>query len=305
MRLATIDIGTNSVLLLVAERDASGTVRPLSERMEVTRLGRGVDRTGELHPEALRDTLAAVDTFAREARALGAVEVVATATSAARDARNGALLVDGAAAVGVPVEVIGGDREAQLAWSAVASEFSAHGEPLAVVDIGGGSTEVVIGAGSTYRFRRSFDVGSVRLTERHVRGDPPTAESLEQLAQALRAALVDVPHVEAGTRVVGIAGTFTTLCALEHAVDPYDVSRVHGQVLMLEALERQAHRLASTPLAQRATLPGLSPKRADVIVAGAFLAAATVRALGARDVTIGDRGVRWGYLYERLGLRAG
>jgi exopolyphosphatase/guanosine-5'-triphosphate,3'-diphosphate pyrophosphatase len=299
-RYATLDVGTNSVLLLAAERGPDGVFRPLAERIEITRLGRGVDRTGMLAPEALDDTLAAIGKFAAEARALGCSAIAATATSAARDARNGHVLIERARELGVPVEIIGGDREAQLSWSAVASEFSRSGEKLAVIDIGGGSTEVIVGEGARFSFRHSFDVGSVRLTERHVRGDPPSRESLDELKTALSTALSGVPGVAAGTRVVGIAGTYTTACSILHAVEPYDVAKVHGRVVPLAELDALADRLAGLTLEQRRHVPGLSPKRADVIVAGAFLAAASVRALGADHVTIGDRGVRWGYLYDRF-----
>ena len=301
MRHATIDIGTNSVLLLVAERGADGLFHPVVERMEITRLGRGVDRTGLLAPEALDETLAAVRAFALEARSLGCEEVVATATSAARDAKNGSLLVERAQEVGVPVEIIGGDREAQLSWSAVAGEWSARGEKLAVIDIGGGSTEFIVGQGERFSFRHSFDVGSVRLTERHLRGDPPTAESVVELRAAIDVALAPVPKVGAAVRVVGIAGTYTTACAILHAVEPYDVARVHGRRIPVAELDVLGNRLSAMALADRRMMPGLTPKRADVIVAGVLLAAACVRALGASEVTIGDRGVRWGYLYDRFG----
>ncbi|MFM2154092.1 MAG: hypothetical protein RL199_2527, partial [Pseudomonadota bacterium] len=217
---------------------------------------------------------------------------------------NGHLLVEGAAALGVAVEIISGEREARLSWRAVADEFSANGEPLAVVDIGGGSTEVIVGAGPSYAFRHSFDVGSVRLTERHVTGDPPSQASLEALTRAVETTFASVPKVAAGTRVVGVAGTYTTLCAVAHAVEPYVAARVHARELSLDDLTSVSERLASMPLAERQRLPGLDPKRADVIVAGAFVAVGAVRALGASSVTIGDRGVRWGYLYDRFGDRA-
>ena len=300
-RVATIDIGTNSVLLLVAERGADGVWRPVLERLEITRLGRGVDRTRRLSPEALADTLRAMGTFAREARETGAVEVAATATSAARDAVNGRELIEGARDLGVEVEIIAGDREARLSWRAVADEFSRAGEPLAVVDIGGGSTEVIVGRGAEYAFHHSFDVGSVRLTERHVAGDPPTPASLEALQRVVAEAFAGVPKVETGTRIVGVAGTYTTLGAIAFGVEPWDGSRVHGRVLRVEDLEALFARLAALPMAERQLLPGLSPKRADVIVAGAAVAAGAVRALGASEVTLGDRGVRWGYLAERFG----
>jgi exopolyphosphatase/guanosine-5'-triphosphate,3'-diphosphate pyrophosphatase len=303
MRFATVDIGTNSVLLLVAERDSNGLFHPIAERMEITRLGRGVDRTGALSEEALADTLSALRAFADEARALGATSIAATATSAARDATNGQELIRRAAALGVPVEIIGGEREAQLSYAAVAFDFAPRDERIAVIDIGGGSTEFIVGQGPQVSFRRSINVGSVRLTERYVEGDPPTAESIARVDAALGEALTIVPRVDAGVRVVGIAGTFTTMAAIARGVEPYDPERIHGLELSVAELDRVGEQLARLPLSQRQHLPGLSPKRADVIVAGARLAARSVRALGVDRVTIGDRGVRWGYLYDQFGVK--
>lgn len=301
MRVATLDIGTNSVLLLVAESDEHGRPRAMVERMEITRLGRGVDRTGMLDDAALADTLDAIGRFADEARSLGATRIAATATSAARDAKNGHRLIDGAASLGVPVEIISGDREAQLAWRAVAADFAPEGDgALVVADIGGGSTEIIVGSREGVRFRRSFDVGSVRLTERHLRGDPPTPESLRALDEALVTALADVPELPAGLRVAGIAGTFTTLAAISLGIADYDSTRVHGLEMNVTELDRLAVDLAASTLEQRLAMPGLHPKRADVIVAGARLAAALVRRLGAGQITIGDRGVKWGLAAELL-----
>lgn len=303
-RLATIDIGSNSVLLLAAQREADGQVTPLAERIEITRLGRGVDRTGQLAEEALADTLAAVAAFAGLARSLGCEGPYATATSAARDAANGHLLVDGAARLGVPVEIIAGQREAQLSYAAVAGDLVRDEEAVAVIDIGGGSTELILGRGTTMTWRHSFDVGSVRLTERHLPDDPPTATQIQALVRSLEEALAMVPPMEGPGRAVGIAGTFTTLATVELAMDEWDASRVHGLELSLARLEALARRLASMPVAERKKLPGMPEKRADVIVAGAFIALAALRALGADRVIIGDRGVRWGYLYEKLATDA-
>ncbi len=299
-RVATIDIGTNSVLLLVGERAPDGRLVALADRMEITRLGRGVDRTGVLSEEALADTLAAVKAFADEAKGLGVAGIYATATSAARDAKNGRELIDRAAALGVPVEIIAGQREAQLSFNAVAADFARHGEHLAAIDIGGGSTEFIVGEGAHISYRHSFDVGSVRLTERHLVGDPPTSSELTKLTDAIARELAPVPKVKPGTRVVGIAGTYTTVAAISLAMHDYDPTRVHGLELTLAELERVATLVASKPHTERLKITGLHPKRADVIVAGARLAAESVRALGADRVTIGDRGVRWGLLAEKL-----
>ena len=298
-RFATIDIGTNSTLLLVAERGPDGRLVPVVERIEITRLGRGVDRTRRLSPEALSETLSAIGSFAREARERGCSEVWATATSAARDSENGHELVEGARALGVTVEIISGEREAQLSWMAVASEFLRPGGGLAVIDIGGGSTEFIVGTGDTFSMRHSFDVGSVRMTERLVRGDPPEASSLVAVRATLRSTFASVPKASPTDRLVGIAGTFTTLRTISLGMTTYDVTRVHGAVMALEEIESIATRLGAMTLEERKQLPGLEPKRADVIVAGALVAAESVRALGASEVVIGDRGVRWGYLYAK------
>lgn len=300
-RFATIDIGTNTTLLLVAERTESGEFQPVSERAEVTRLGRGVDATGLLGEPGLSTTLDAVRRYVEEAKSLGARVVSATATSAARDAKNGHLLLDGVRAAGAEIEIIGGDREAELSWKAVARDFAAAGRPLAIVDIGGGSTEIVLGTGDAPSWRRSFDVGSVRLSERHLRQDPPSRAELDALRSSLSATFSPVPTVASGARVVGIAGTFTTLAAIHLGLTTYDASRVHGLELPFESLETVRDRLETRSLAERRTIPGLDPKRADVIVAGAHVAVEALRALGADRVTIGDRGIRWGWLYARFG----
>lgn len=299
-RLATIDIGTNSVLLLAAEADASGRIQAISERIEITRLGRGVDETGMLSAEGLSETLSAVETFATHARGLGCEGPYATASSAARDAANGHLLIEGAAKFGVSVEVISGEREAQLSYRAIADEFAAEDAPIAVVDIGGGSTEIIFGQGLQMNWRHSFDVGSVRLTERHLRQDPPTTTELKSLMEAVAQAFASVQSPQP-VRVVGVAGTFTTLAAIKLALDVWDASKVHAHELCLESLRQLADRLASLPLRARQALPGLPAKRADVIVAGAFIACGALEALGADRLTVTDRGVRWGYLYEKLG----
>ena len=185
-RFATIDVGTNTVLLLVAERRA-GTLATVRERAEITRLGRGVDATGRLDPAAIADTVAVLGAYAREARALGARIVACVATSAARDASNGAEFFTAARdAAGVEPEVIPGDEEARLVWASAWRDFGRAGEPLTVLDVGGGSTELSFGDGPAPRGRTSLQVGAVRLTERHVRGDPPSAEELERLRAAAR-----------------------------------------------------------------------------------------------------------------------
>jgi exopolyphosphatase/guanosine-5'-triphosphate,3'-diphosphate pyrophosphatase len=306
-RFATIDIGTNSVLLLVAERRADGNFVPVAERAEITRLGRGVDRAHRLSAQGMEDTLAVVAQFAAEARAAGAAEIAVSATSAARDAQNGAdflRVAEGRA--GVAVEVISGDREAQLTFLAVSRDFgpAAPDRPLVMIDIGGGSTELVYGAQEgepgAISYRRSFDVGSVRLTERFIHSDPVREEERQRVLEHLSAELT-LPAPPDRFRAVGVAGTVTTLYALLHQVEPYDASRVHGQTISLRELQALSQKLCATPLAARKQLPGLQPKRADVICAGALILESALLRLGATSCLVSDRGLRWGLLLERFG----
>jgi exopolyphosphatase/guanosine-5'-triphosphate,3'-diphosphate pyrophosphatase len=303
-RFGCIDIGTNSVLLLVAERAGDGMFQAVTERMEITRLGRGVDRTRRLSPEGMEATLSALEAFAREARALGTAAIAVSATSAARDAENGtAFLAEARARAGVEVEILPGDVEAQLSFEAVSRDPSlcAPGESVIVLDIGGGSTELVYGAGRDVTFRHSFNVGAVRMTERFVRGDPPTAAELATLRSFLDETFAPLPAPAPGQRLVGVAGTVTTLYCVQHAISPYDGPRVHGGALPSVDLDALLARLASLPVAGRAALPGLDPRRADVVVAGACILEAVVRTLGVSSLTVSDRGLRWGLLAARFG----
>jgi len=301
-RLAAVDVGTNSVLLLVAQRTADGALRPVREEAEITRLGRGVDRTGLLSAEGMEATLEVLARFAALAREDGARALVVTATSAARDARNGdEFLTRAADRTGARVEILSGDEEARLSYLAVSHDFAAEaGEAgLLAIDVGGGSTEFIHGRGPQVLFRRSLDIGSVRLTERCVRGDPPALAEQEAIRQLVRGALATLPAFPGEVRVGGVAGTVTSLFAIGHAIEPYDAARVQGGWLPLEEVVRVRTRLCALPLAERRVLPGMQPRRADVLPAGALLfetALAHLRASGAR---VSDRGLRWGILLDR------
>jgi exopolyphosphatase/guanosine-5'-triphosphate,3'-diphosphate pyrophosphatase len=292
------------VLLLVAERSA-GVLAPVLERAEITRLGRGVDATGRLDPAAIRDTAAVLGDYARDARRLGAEVVACVATSAARDAANGAEFFDAArAAAGLTPEVIPGAEEARLVWASAWRDFGRPGEPLAVLDVGGGSTELSYGDAPLPRGRASLQVGAVRLTERHVRGDPPPAAEVDRLRAAAREAVRPFAAMEGrapGGRLVGVAGTVTTLAAVAQALPAYDAEKVHGSILGLDAIEALAATLAALTVRERAALPGMEPKRADVILAGAVVVAEAMRATRFDRLVVSDRGVRWGLLYDRVG----
>jgi exopolyphosphatase / guanosine-5'-triphosphate,3'-diphosphate pyrophosphatase len=305
-RYATIDIGTNTVLLLVAERNKEGTFAPIAERAVITRLGRGVDESRTLSARGMEDTLRVLVDFAEEARRLGASEIAASATSAARDATNGAdFLLAAERRAGVRPEVISGDLEAQLTFKAVFHDFG-RGDPrrpLVVIDIGGGSTEFVYGSldgSAEIAFRQSFDVGSVRLTERYITTDPVADAERDRVVNHLRSVL-HLPTPPAKFQLVGVAGTVTTLYAVEHRIEPYDARRVHGGTLRLSQLRELLLRLCAMPLAKRRTLPGLDPKRADVICAGGLILQTAMELLHADECLVSDRGLRWGLLLERFG----
>lgn len=308
-RVAAIDVGTNTVLLTVAERRGR-SFQPVVERAEITRLGRGVDRTGRLDPSAIADTVAVIARFAGEARSLGVTRIAAVATSAARDAENGAEFFEAAqAAAGLVPEIIPGGEEARLVHLSAWGDFGAPGGRLAVLDVGGGSSELTWGDGPVPEGRRSFQMGAVRLTERVSPGDPPSGEDLKALRDAAREALREVKEIRAsgvlaGARLVAVAGTVTTLAAVAQALPGYDAARVHGSPMSLLDLTALLARLATLTTAERAGLPGMEPKRADVIVAGAVLVATVLELGGFDTLIVSDRGVRWGLLHDRFGSGA-
>ncbi len=304
MRVAAIDIGTNTVLLLVAERDQNGQLVAVEERATITRLGEGVDKTRKLAPAAIERTNAAIDAYAEIVERLGVERVDVVGTSAMRDAGGGEAVRDHVRSkLGVDARTISGDEEARLTFAGALSGIAsvASGAGVRVFDIGGGSTEVVHGKRGTsdVLFAHSYDVGSVRLTERHVKNDPPSDRELAAVREDARGAFASVPAFASDVPPVGIAGTMTTLAAVSLRMATYDGARVHGLVLPASEIERVVAELAALPLDRRSTVPGLEPKRADVIVAGGLVALAYLEHVGAREVMISDRGVRWG-LAERL-----
>jgi exopolyphosphatase/guanosine-5'-triphosphate,3'-diphosphate pyrophosphatase len=263
-----------------------------------------VDKSRRLSPEGMNATLQVLSDFATEARSLGAEAIAVSATSAARDAENGAEFRAAARSrAGVTVEIIPGELEAQLSFTAAYADFGRQARgPLVVVDIGGGSTEFIYGdTAGKVTFRHSFDVGSVRMTERYVRANPPSAEDRARVEAHLRETFSSLPPCPPGAQLVGIAGTVTTLFTVRHAIDPYDAQRVHGGTLSLAELDALVDTLCRKPLAERQKLPGLQPKRADVIPAGALILRECLRALRLDNCLVSDRGLRWGLLAHRFG----
>lgn len=299
-RVAAIDIGTNSVLLLVARVEPSGELCAIEERATITRLGEAVDKTRTLAPAAVERTLACLAEYAAaiKAHAVQAVDVVGT--SAMRDAAGGEeFRARARELLGVEPRTISGSEEARLTFRGGLSGLKLTNESVVVFDIGGGSTELIAGeACSKQDDAVSLDIGSVRLTERHVRTDPPTASELQAIRTDVEQALQGAPRLSDIKELVGVAGTVTTLAAIAANIEPYDPARIHGAKLSRSELVRVCDLLASLPLVEREKLPGLSPKRADVIVAGAIICRAIVELADAAHIVVSDRGVRWGVAEE-------
>ncbi|UFU03827.1 Ppx/GppA family phosphatase [Ruania suaedae] len=274
-RVAAIDCGTNSIRLLIADRSA-GVLSDVLRRMEVVRLGQGVDRTGEFDPIALERTLEATGRYAELCREHGVEAVRFVATSATRDARNRQVFIDGVRdALGVEVEVITGHEEAALSFAGAVSilDGSAPADRL-VVDIGGGSTELVLGAGETPDASISLDIGCVRMTERHLHEDPPTQAQIAAAAADVRAALDEaaevVPLVRVGT-IVGVAGSVTTVTAHALGLPSYQPDRINDSRLPIEKVRAACADLLAMPRADREALGFMHPGRVDVIGGGALI----------------------------------
>ncbi|MET3203437.1 MULTISPECIES: Ppx/GppA phosphatase family protein [unclassified Arthrobacter] len=278
-RVAAIDCGTNSLRLLIADIDRSNGTTTLTDvvrEMRVVRLGQGVDATGELAPEALERTFAATADYAAMIREHGAESIRFVATSASRDARNRQVFVDGIRdLLGVEPEVISGDEEAALSFAGASSVLPIlDGEHVLVVDLGGGSTEFVLGTAGGVTAAKSVDVGCVRLTERHLQDDPPTAEQIAAAEADVDAAItlagLDVP-LERATAVVGVAGSITTITAHALRLPAYSPAAIHGTELSIGTITEAATDLLHMTRGERADLAYMHPGRVDVMGAGGLV----------------------------------
>jgi exopolyphosphatase/guanosine-5'-triphosphate,3'-diphosphate pyrophosphatase len=306
-RVAVLDLGTNSTRLLVAEVHA-GAVRELDRRTEITRLGQGVDASGRLEDGAMERVYEVLEGFRAVIDELGAGETVAVATSAVRDAANGdefrAILRE---RYGIEARTLSGDEEARLtfrgATSVIASQSNA--EPTLVIDIGGGSTELVVGRpGEDPSFHVSTQSGAVRQTERHLDNDPPEPRSLSDLALEVQLIVEEaVPEeVRAGVgQGIAVAGTATSLAAVDQELEPYDPARVDGYRLGLGACERMLAMLAGKTIAERREVPGLHPGRAPTIVAGAVILVEVMRAFGLDAVRTSEADILHGAALSAAG----
>lgn len=309
MRVAVIDLGTNTTRVLVADV-TNNTVSELERRTTVTRLGQGVDATGRLADEAIERVTKVLEDYRRAIDELEPDTVVGLATSAVRDAANGAefrqMLHD---RFGIDVQIIPGEEEARLTFLGATAARTPGEGPLMVIDIGGGSTEFVIGrAGEAPDFSVSTNAGSVRQTERHLPSDPPSPEELQELrddVQSIISASIPESARKSVAAGIAVAGTATSLAAIEQRLDPYDPDRVHGYRLTLEACERMLHELAAIPLHERKQVPGLHPDRAPTIIAGAAILVQAIRLFDLDSVEVSEADILHGAALDAAGETAG
>ena len=299
-RVAVVDVGSNSTRLLIADV-AGDHVREVARQSRVTRLARGVDLSGQLSGEAIEAACGAIGDYVALCRENGVETVAAIATSAVRDASNGAAFVaELRERFALSARVLDGEEEARRTYRGATVERPPS-EPTLVIDIGGGSTELIVGTEAEIGFHASLQAGVVRHTERHVSGDPPTAAELEGLATGVRTliatAISDHPEARASAGIA-VAGTPTSLAAVELGLDPYDPSRVHGHLLGLATIQRLLSRFASLPLAERAAIPGLHPDRAPTIIAGAVILIEAMRAFGLDQIEVSEHDILYGTALE-------
>jgi exopolyphosphatase/guanosine-5'-triphosphate,3'-diphosphate pyrophosphatase len=300
-RVAAVDCGTNSIRLLVADIDGN-TLTDLDRRMEIVRLGEGVDRTGRFAPAALERTFAACRRYAEVIEQTKAERVRFVATSASRDVTNRDEFVAGVrAALAVEPEVVSGDEEAALSFTGATRELLDGGDetPFLVVDIGGGSTEFVLG-GTTVQAARSVDVGCVRMTERHLHDDPPAAGQVAAARADIEAAIevaAKTVAIDHAATLVGLAGSVTTVAAMALDLPAYLPERIHRSRVTADQVRSVAERLLSMSREERAALPFMHPGRVDVIGAGALILACVVDAVGLDEVLVSEHdildGIAW------------
>ena len=302
-RRAAIDVGTNSVRLLVADvpetsgSDTAFPIRPVARDIAITRLGEGLEEGGALEPQAAARTAAAVAAYAARAVSLGVPNPEVVGTYALRVARNPEEL---SGRLSVPVRVLTEDEEARLGFRGAVAGLRIHTprSPILVVDIGGGSVELTVGTSHEVTESHSLALGSVVLTRQFLAGDPPTQSEVralrEHLARLLDPLLARVRRQR--PRLVGVGGTITAMAALAQRLAPYDPERVHGFRLMRATITRLTADLLALPLARRRRLPGLQPERADIIVAGALVLEHLVVALDRSSLVVSEADLLWGIL---------
>lgn len=297
MRVAAIDIGTNTILLLVAEVFPDGRVNPVLELQDIPRLGKGVDAQRRLAHDAVMRSAKVIEHYVQSARSAGAVRVVACGTSALRDATNRDQFIRLVAErTGITVRVLSGREEAELTYAGAVADLiaSASDEPCAVLDIGGGSTELALGQGRKLESAGSIDIGAVRLTERYFAAQPPSADVISEAGAIIREALVPLKVTQQVHRLIAVAGTPVTLASILLEFPGYDPIAAHGATITRASLRELLTRLEVMTVQEIAKIPQVEPGREDVLLAGALILDEVMEKLSIGELLVSARGLRYG-----------
>jgi exopolyphosphatase/guanosine-5'-triphosphate,3'-diphosphate pyrophosphatase len=309
LKTTAIDIGTNTVLMLIADLSDDGRIRTLRDEIAFPRLGKGVDKSGLISRESLGRVLKVLKDYKELSDSLGSRKVIACGTSALRDAENSDEVIQTIREeLAINVEVLSGEEEARWTFlGALPNEDESSPQSgrdlsrFAVIDIGGGSTEITTGTPTRADRRRSIDVGCVRLTERHLRSSPPTADELRRATASVQKALSGLDDIDPSTRkLVGVAGTLTTLAALDLNLSSFETTKVDGHVLALERIKRIFDQIRTQTLHQLQSSPVISPGRADVLLAGILILIEFMTSCRFTQVKVSARGLRYGLLLREL-----
>lgn len=296
MRVAVVDIGTNSTRLLVCDVEGS-EVGEVLRLTTVTNLGRGVEHSGNLSSDAIEGVCEVIADYKARYEELGAERVQAIASSAVRDAINGeAFIAELRERFELDARLLTGEEEAHLTYLGATAERGGEG-PALVFDIGGGSTELIVGSGGEVHFHTSLQAGTIRHSERHLSSDPPDPHELEDLADDVRDLIESATQERQGAsevHAIAVAGTPTSLAAIDQELEPYDPERVHGHRLRMRTIQRMLSRLSSLPLAERLRVPGLHPGRAPTIVAGSVILVQVMRAFELDEIEVSERDILHG-----------
>ena len=302
MRVASIDIGTNTILLLIAKVEG-GEIHPLLEIETVARLGEGVQKNGLLLIEAMDRGLQTLAQYLKWCQEMEVQKIFAVGTSALREAKNSEdFLKLVKEKLNFSIEVISGEEEAQLSFLAVAKDLGELKDPILVVDVGGGSTEFILGKGGQISQWVSLPLGSVRFTEQFLRSDPVQEEEWEKMERKIRELIVNIPHSQEPLSMAAVGGTATTLASVEQGLEEFIPEKIHHFLLKKEALRNQLFLYRSKTVEERKKIPGLPIARADVILAGGAILYLAMEELGCPSVLISCHGVRYGLLYKKLNL---
>lgn len=299
MRVASIDIGTNTILLLIAEVEGE-RVNPLFEMETVVRLGEGVQKNRILMNGAMDRGFQTLSQYLERCQAMEVQKIFAVGTSALREAKNSEAFIRLAKEkLDLPIEIISGEEEAQLSFLAVAKDLREKKKSLFVVDIGGGSTEFILGKDNQISQWISLPLGSVRFTEQFLRSDPVQEQEWQKMEEKIRELLVNIPHPRKPLSMVAVGGTATTLASVEQSLEEFVAEKIHHFVLKKGALKNQLFLYRSKTIEERRGIPGLPPARADVILAGGAILYLAMEELKCPSVLISCRGVRYGLLYTK------